>query len=247
MRLNSPDYIAELPVVAIRTAAIAPRPLAAAIVAVIGLGLVVDIRFALPGQVAVSLVVWGFFLWLLARTDLAGRRALLACLAYSTAGELFLSLVWGLYEYQFANVPLFVPPGHALLFTLGTLIAPRLTPRMVAAVPLLVAPYAIAAALAGTDTLGAALFLLFLLCLRTRQARALYATMFVLSLAMEIYGTALGNWRWLPDDPWFGLTSTNPPVSAGAFYCVLDFLIVATVTALDRARPAAVPAAPAAR
>jgi hypothetical protein len=53
--------------------------------------------------------------------------------------------------------------------------------------------------------------------------------MFVLSLAMEIYGTALGNWAWGAEVPWLGLTTINPPLAAGAFYCVLDLLVVATV------------------
>jgi hypothetical protein len=53
--------------------------------------------------------------------------------------------------------------------------------------------------------------------------------MFVLALAMEIYGTLLGNWAWNAEVPWLGLTALNPPLAAGAFYCVLDLLIVATV------------------
>jgi hypothetical protein len=60
--------------------------------------------------------------------------------------------------------------------------------------------------------------------------------MFVLALAMEIYGTLLGNWTWNADVPWLGLTALNPPLAAGAFYCVLDLLIVTTVA---RLRPGA--------
>ena len=48
----------------------------------------------------------------------------------------------------------------------------------------------------------------------------------VMFLLMELYGTWLGNWAWEPRDPWLGLTSANPPASAGAFYCVLDMLVV---------------------
>ena len=50
--------------------------------------------------------------------------------------------------------------------------------------------------------------------------------MFVLSLAMELYGTWLGNWTWSAQVPWLGLTADNPPIAAGAFYCVLDLLVV---------------------
>jgi hypothetical protein len=53
--------------------------------------------------------------------------------------------------------------------------------------------------------------------------------MFVLSLAMEIYGVWLGNWAWASEAPWLGFTTLNPPLAAGAFYCMLDMLVVATV------------------
>jgi hypothetical protein len=37
------------------------------------------------------------------------RRNLKICIVLATLGEAFLSLVWGLYDYQFRNLPLFVP------------------------------------------------------------------------------------------------------------------------------------------
>jgi hypothetical protein len=63
------------------------------------------------------------------------------------------------------------------------------------------------------------------------RARRLYATMFVLSLAMELYGTWMGNWAWSATVPWLGLAADNPPIAAGAFYCVLDLLVVWTTSA----------------
>ena len=57
-------------------------------------------------------------------------------------------------------------------------------------------------------------------------SRKLYATMFVLSLAMELYGTWIGNWAWADRVPLLGLTMQNPPVASGAFYCVLDLLVL---------------------
>jgi hypothetical protein len=48
---------------------------------------------------------------------------------------------------------------------------------------------------------------------------------------MEVYGTWLGNWTWAPVAPWLGFTTINPPLAAGAFYCMLDMLVVATVAA----------------
>jgi len=42
---------------------------------------------------------------------------------------------------------------------------------------------------------------------------------------MEIYGTALGNWTWRPHVPGTHYTTLNPPLAAGAFYCLLDWSV----------------------
>jgi len=93
-------------------------------------------------------------------------------------------------------------------------------------------------ALAGRDTLGPLLLALFLACMAASRSRRLYATMLLLALAMELWGTWLGNWTWRRDVPWLGLVTANPPLAAGAFYAALDLLVVATVAALRRQSPA---------
>src|SRR4051812_19424808 len=105
------------------------RGMNALIVATIAGGLLVDQLWVSHGQDAASLLVWLVFAVLWMRGSPRQRLAFLACLAFATAGEVFLSLVWGLYEYRLGNIPLFVPPGHVLLFFLGTQIAARLRPN----------------------------------------------------------------------------------------------------------------------
>jgi len=210
----------------------------ALIVATITLGLMVDQLWAGHGQLAVNAVAWLVFIALWARCEPLRRPALAACLAFATAGEVFLSLVWGLYDYRLGNIPLFVPPGHVLLFFLGMQIAARLPERSEWWIAVGALPVIALFAWNGRDTLGPLLFLLFVACLILSPSRRLYATMFVLSLAMEVYGTWLGNWTWARDVPWLGLTADNPPLAAGAFYCVLDLLVVTTMTRLTYpARP----------
>jgi hypothetical protein len=200
------------------------------IVATIAGGLLLDYHWVRFGQAAASAAAWIVCLGLLARCEPPRRFALLACLVIATAGEIFLSLVWGLYQYRLGNIPLFVPPGHVLLFFLGMEIARRLPDRSVAGITAMAALAVAVLAWTGRDTLGPLLFALFLLCLYISPSRKLYATMFVLSLAMELYGTWMGNWAWSRDVPWLGLTTLNPPVAAGAFYCVLDLLVVSVAS-----------------
>jgi len=207
-----------------------------AIVATIVLGLIVDQHWARYGQVVVSAAAWIVCATLLARVDTRNRQALLACLVIATAGEVFLSLVWGLYQYRLDNIPLFVPPGHVLLFFLGMQIAARIPDRGEWWVAALALPVVALFAWSGRDTLGPLLYALFLGCMLISPSRKLYATMFVLSLAMELYGTWIGNWVWAPRVPWLGLTADNPPLAAGAFYCVLDLLVVSIVGRRDAQR-----------
>jgi hypothetical protein len=204
-----------------------------AIIATIVLGLAIDQHWARHGQVVVSAAAWMVCATLLARSEPRNRHALLACLAFATAGEVFLSLVWGLYEYRLGNIPLFVPPGHVLLFFLGMQIAARIPDRGEWWIAALALPVVALFAWNGRDTLGPLLYALFLGCMLLSPSRKLYATMFVLSLAMELYGTWIGNWVWAPQVPWLGLTADNPPLAAGAFYCVLDLLVVSVMKRLD--------------
>lgn len=204
-----------------------PAPLLAA-VAILALGLWADIHVELPGQFAIGALVWALTLALLAPLPAAERRVYLACIAIATAGELFLSLVWGLYTYRLGNVPLFVPPGHALMLMLGIALARRLPDGFARAILGGAGAYTILAALHGLDTLAVPLYLLLMVSVLSLPAHArLFASSFVLTLMLELYGTALGNWTWDREVPWVGLVTTNPPAIAGAFYCTLHALAIA--------------------
>jgi hypothetical protein len=93
--------------------------------------------------------------------------------------------------------------------------------------------YAVAAALTGVDTFAIPLFAGMAVALLALPAqRRLYASTFVLSLALELYGTWLGNWTWSAHVPVMQLVTTNPPLVAGAFYCALDALVAVAVLAM---------------
>ena len=209
-------------------------PKGAAITAVIAGGLAFDQAVEFWGQNLTNVALWALLLHWLRKAQPEERLSLAVCVFYATLGEIFLSLVWGLYEYRLSNIPLFVPPGHALLFMLGTILARRARDWIVWVVPLAATPFVFLLAITGIGTLDALLFALFLLCILSGRASKLYCVMFVISLAMEIYGTWLGNWTWAAEAPWLGFTTTNPPLAAGAFYCMLDMLVVATIAGRGR-------------
>ncbi len=188
-----------------------------------------DQHGGVAGQLAVSVCIWGVFFWLLRSSPREWRLPLYACLVWATAGEIFLSLVWGLYTYRLGNIPLFVPPGHALLFYFVLILAPRVPRAFVTLVSAAAVGYAAFAWIKGFDTISVALVVVFLLFMLHAEGRRLYALMLVASLILEVYGTWIGNWVWHRDVPYMYLNSANPPIAAGAFYCALDVLVGLTV------------------
>jgi hypothetical protein len=209
--------------------------------AVIVPGLALDsvAGFALQGLIGA--VAWIAALLVVIGSPTALRIRMMACLALATIGELFLSLVWGLYDYRLHNVPFFVPPGHLLLMLAGMQLARmRLPGAFVALTMAAVTGWAAYAAWTGHSTLDVFLAALLLACMalsRDPDDRRLYAVMLVLALALELYGTALSNWTWRPVEPWFGLSSANPPLAAGAFYAALDALSLLVMRMVQRRAP----------
>ncbi|WP_417067357.1 hypothetical protein [Niveibacterium terrae] len=204
-----------------------------AIVVLIVAGLAVDAAPLAHGQAIVSIASWLLFAWLLLR-EAEHRASLLLCLAFATAGEVLLSLVWRLYDYRLGNLPAFVPPGHVLLFWLGLTLAGKMPGRIQSILVWGLSFATLCAASLRHDLLSLPLLALFLACLRFGPSPRLYATMFALALAMELWGTWLGNWHWHDPVPGLAIGAGNPPLAAGAFYCALDLLVLASRQAWPR-------------
>jgi hypothetical protein len=198
----------------------------AIIVATISLGLALDQEWPYWGQWVVNAITLAVFFGLLWVRSPGERTRLWVCLALATAGEVFLSLVWGLYHYRDGGIPAFVPPGHVLLFVLGTHCVTIVHRHFAAVTGVAAAFLATYLAVRGHDVLSAILTAIFIGCLFNPSGRTLYAVMFLLALAMELYGTWLGNWRWERVVPYWQIPTLNPPFAAGVFYCLLDFLVV---------------------
>ena len=159
-------------------------------------------------------------------TGSLSRASLFICLGLATFGELILSGVWGLYVYRASILPVFVPPGHVLLFIAGMIVADqKWVSRQVSATILGIAGVVLAClVIQGRDLLSIPLFTLFLACVIWGSEKKLYIVMFALALSLELCGTWFATWRWQPIAPYIHLTAANPPLAAGAFYACLDLL-----------------------
>ena len=198
----------------------------------ISIGLWVDQNgtdWPLKGEYIVNIVVWSIFAAIFAQGDRVERIEMLTVLAFATPMELFFTEVWHLYEYREGLMPLFVPAGHWFLFDLGRRFSKHLPehwawPSIVPFVPL-----SIYFAYQGIDTSGLLLLLALFGFMQLGPERRLYATMAWLALAMELWGTYLGNWAWFAEVPWTPLTAWNPPLLCGVVYALGDLLVNVTV------------------
>ena len=155
------------------------------------------------------------------------------CVAVATGFEIFGSLVWGVYQYRLHNLPLFVPPGHGIVYLFGLLAAQtplvqRHGRRVAYAILAAAATWALLGVTAlpvltgRIDVQGALCLPVFAYFLLRSPRWPLFAAIFVIVSELEIAGTSFGNWYWLPSAPWTHIPSGNPPSVIAGGYCVID-------------------------
>jgi hypothetical protein len=207
-----------------------PRLAAApSIAAYIAAVLWVDRGASYPQQLALGVLTWIVLAAALAAVSPERRTLTLGVVLFATLGEVTGSLIWGVYSYRLHNLPLFIPPAHGLVYLAGLSVA-RAAEQHARA---LVAVAATAAATWGllgltvlprrdvAGVLGMPLLLLFMW--RSRN-RAVYAGVFLVVAALELYGTAIGTWRWAQELPGTGIADGNPPSGVAAGYVWFDVM-----------------------
>ncbi len=149
----------------------------------------------------------------------------------ATILEVIGSILWGAYRYRLDNLPLYVPAGHGLFYLCALRAAALPVVRrheraLIVAVTLGATAYMLRnlAAPPLPDLLGFVTWAIFLRFVIRGTAPALYAVSFVMTTALELYGTALGIWRWSPVLPLLMLPAANPPSGIGAGYAAMDAL-----------------------
>ena len=187
----------------------------------------------LAPQLALGVVAFGVLAVCARRVDGIRRLQVLLCVPLSTGFEAIGSLVWGGYRYRLHNIPLYVPPGHALVYlfaiTAAGLPVVRRHGRRVRHVVLAIcAGWALAGVtvlvpLTGRlDVQGALLLPLFAWCVLRSGRRDLFAAIWVATTTIEIAGTWAGDWAWGANAPWTHIPSGNPPSAIAAGYAVID-------------------------
>jgi hypothetical protein len=199
----------------------------------------IDVSVGLRGQLMLGVATWFVFLAVLRPLTPEGRlRALLVVVA-ATCMEVVGSILWGVYTYRLGNLPLFVPPGHGLVYLTGLrLTQTDLIARHQRAFLAVVGGIALGWALAGltvlprTDLSGALGMSVFLVFLVRGRARVLYGAVFLVVAVLELSGTAVGVWAWKGTVPGLELPSGNPPSGAASGYVLFDIVAIALTARL---------------
>jgi hypothetical protein len=165
------------------------------------------------------------------------RAQLVGVVCFATIGELTGSILWGVYRYRLHNLPLFVPPAHGIVYLTGLSFAIALRRHT----RVLVVTAALAATTWGVlgltvlprrDVAGAIGVPLLLVFLWRSRNRALYASVFLVVASLELYGTAIGTWRWAPSLPGLGIPDGNPPSGVASGYVWFDVMALLVAPAL---------------
>ena len=218
---------------------------AAAIAAYLAVLLAVDTQASLHAQLALGTVTWLVLLGIGATLPVERRAQVAVVVCAASLAEVTGSIIWGVYTYRLHNLPMFVPPAHGLVFVAGVSLSEALRRHT----RLLVGGAALAATLWGVlgltalpriDAAGALGVPLLLAFLWRSRARAAYAGVFLVVGALELYGTAIGTWRWAPALPGTGIPDGNPPSGVASGYVWFDVMALLLAPrllgALQRAR-----------
>jgi hypothetical protein len=209
-----------------------PFIVAGIVAAWLAIGLALDTG-GVERQYLIGAATWLLLLALVWREHRQTQLQVAVLVVLATLLEYSASPLLGLYTYRLHNVPAFVPPGHGLVYLAAVLVGRSLVVTRRPALPLLVLGAATVWAVGGVvvpehpDTLGALLFVSFAIFILRGRTPGVYAAAFVLTAALELYGTRLGTWAWAPHDPTGQLSAANPPSGIPGGYCWLDFWAIA--------------------
>ena len=203
--------------------------LAAGIAAYLAALLAVDTQVGLHAQLGLGALTWLVLLGLLTRFPVERRAQALGVVLFATVGEVTGSILWGVYHYRLHNLPMFVPPAHGLVFLAGLSLAAALAGRtrmLVATAAIVASAWALLGltVLPRQDVAGAIGVPLLLLFLWRLRSRGIYAAVFLVVACLELYGTAIGTWRWARELPGLGIPDGNPPSGVASGYVWFDVM-----------------------
>ena len=183
------------------------------------------IKYAVYGQSIANILMLIVFVFLILKGTKRAKELMLYALIIGTVGEYLFSLGFEMYTYRLKNVPIYVPPGHAIIYIV-TYYFTRKAPiqqskdKIEFLFKVFIVIYSCVFLL-----FGFVLSILIIWLLRNKpKERLFYYTMFIVVAFLEIIGTRYACWKWPATafDCIPFLKSANPPSGISFFYFGLD-------------------------
>lgn len=200
----------------------------------VAISLVIDAHASLAFQNFLGVVAWIFLFGLLLGENREIRMQVAIAVTFATAGEHFASIYMGGYTYRLENVPLYIPPGHGMVYLTAVALARSgfflNHAKKIAVFVIVVCGLWSAWGISGIpeqgDEVGALLYIVLLIYLFKGRSPLVYLAAFFITTWLELIGTAAGTWRWATIEPVFNLSQGNPPSGVAAWYCLVDAVAI---------------------
>lgn len=170
-----------------------------------------------------------YFMWLYSIVGTQLRKLIFTMFFISYIGELIFSTLLGMYYYRTPHIPLYVPLGHAIVYTSGAIYAQsnlaiknvKLFKKLF---PLLFISIFLIAVIVFNDVFTLIFSFCFFWILKRKKWDNLYYFIAMCVIYIEFLGTGFQCWKWVPYT--FSLIPTaNPPMGAVFIYAGGDVLI----------------------
>ncbi len=162
------------------------------------------------------------------------RKLMFTMVFLSYLGELIFCKLLGMYNYRTADIPLYVPFGHAIVYASGFVFAENslIVRNTILLKKIFFTSFAIlflGVGLVLNDWFSIIFGLLFFVLMRRKKWQNVYYTIALCVIFIELVGTFFKCWTWVPKT--FGLIPTaNPPMGAVFFYAGGDVILAKIVS-----------------
>jgi hypothetical protein len=203
---------------------------------VIWLGLFFDSKAFAKGfehsQYITNFLVISAFVWIYFNSSKLIKELMLWGLLVALLGEVFFSIILGMYSYRLDNVPIYVPFGHAIIYASVFYLSKepfirKHQDKIVKILYWLMIIYSTLWLIFAKDLFGFLCTVTILFLFRHRyysNSMLFFLIMFFTIVYLELLGTYYGCWSW--PKVWFDkisfIPSANPPSGISVFYFAFD-------------------------
>ena len=175
-----------------------------------------------------------YFSFLFYYSDTKLRKLMFIMVFLSYIGELIFCKLLGMYAYRTADIPLYVPFGHAIVYASGFVIAemPLFVNQDNKLKKIFLVCFALLFLLVGiflNDVFSLIFGALFFVLMKRKKWQNVYYSIALCVIFIELVGTFFNCWTWVPKT--FGvIPAVNPPMGAVFFYAGGDVILAKIVS-----------------